>query len=78
MVCGELFLMVTPPPVVDPEDAGVLLEDEDETADEVLVGTVLVDEVVEVLDDEVESGDGVGVGVELEVVGARVEMDAVC
>lgn len=46
--------MVTPPPVVDPEDAGVLLEDEDETA------------------------DGVGVGVELEVVGARVEMDAVC
>jgi hypothetical protein len=75
MVCGELFLMVTPPPVVDPEDAGVLLEDEDETADEVLVGTVSVDEVV---DDEVESGDGVGVGVELEVVGARVEMDAVC
>lgn len=67
--------MVTPPPVVDPEDAGVLLEDEDETADEVLVGTVSVDEV---LDDEVESGDGVGVGVELEVVGARVEMAAVC
>lgn len=74
--------MVTPPPVVDPEDAGVLLEDEDETADEVLVGTVsvdeVVDEVVDVLDDEVECGDGVGVGVELEVVGARDEMDAVC
>lgn len=69
--------MVTPPPVVDPEDTGVLLEDEDEdeTADEVLAGTVSVDEVV---DDEVESGDGVGVGVELEVVGSRVEMDALC
>lgn len=72
-----MFWMVTPPPVVDPEDTGVLLEDEDEdeTADEVLAGTVSVDEVV---DDEVESGDGVGVGVELEVVGSRVEMDALC